>query len=70
MASHTLPRDGDTRQCPQCRDQLFFSSHRPVLSVRTTFAGPAQTSLGGIRYERGWFCRNGNCDYRELDGSA
>jgi hypothetical protein len=70
MSTHILARDGGERRCPQCRDLLYFSSHHPVLSVRTVFTGPVETSTGSIHYKRGWFCRNGNCDYRELDGEA
>ena len=69
MGDSPLLTDGDTRQCPQCRDTLVFSSRYPVLAV-----GMALQTTGRerarIRYERAWVCRNGGCDYRELVGDA
>lgn len=50
--------DGDTRQCPQCRDTLVFSSRYPVLAVGIALQTTGR-ERARIRYERAWVCRNG-----------
>jgi len=68
MTAPRHPTDGDTRQCPQCRDVLVFSSRYPVLTVGMALTRPRSDVRDRIRYEPAWVCRNGGCDYRELLG--
>ena len=68
MSPYNAPSDGDTRRCPQCRETLVFNSRHPVISVGMAMLRSG--APGGIRYERAWVCKNGNCDYREFEGDA
>ena len=72
MAMRALrrPVDGDIRQCPKCRNTLVFRSRYPILLVGLMLEKNGSEPADRIRYERGWVCRNGACDYREADGTA
>jgi hypothetical protein len=61
------PVDGDTRQCPKCRNTLVFRSRYPILLIGVVLERTGAEPADRIRYERGWVCRNGACDYRESD---
>jgi len=69
MIPSITPKDGDTRRCPQCRATLVFNSRHPVISVGMALLRP-EAAPDGIRYERAWVCKNGNCDYREFEDDA
>lgn len=62
------PVDGDTRPCPKCLNTLVFRNRYPVLLVGVMLERTGSEPADRIRYERGWVCRNGACDYREVDG--
>jgi hypothetical protein len=68
MERYWRPVDGDTRQCPKCRKTLVFRSRYPILVVGSLLERTGSEPADRIRYERGWVCRNGACDYREADG--
>jgi Protein of unknown function (DUF2934) len=40
-----------TRQCPQCRDTLLFSSHYPVLTAGMALSRPRSDVSDGVRYQ-------------------
>jgi hypothetical protein len=70
MQPHWRPVDGDTRQCPKCRHTLVFRSRYPILLVGSMLERTGSEPADRIRYERGWVCRNGACDYREADDNS
>jgi hypothetical protein len=61
------PVDGDTQPCPQCRQTLVFSARYPVLTVGMALVATGVEPGDRIRYARAWVCRNGACDYRDLE---
>jgi hypothetical protein len=67
MRAFRRPVDGDTRQCPKCLHTLVFRSRYPILLVGVMLERAGAEPAQRIRYERGWVCRNGACDYRESD---
>ena len=68
MRAPRQPVDGDTRQCPKCRNTLVFRSRYPILLVGSMLERTGAEPADRVRYGRGWVCRNGACDYREADG--
>ena len=58
--------DGATRQCPDCRDLLVFTSRHPILTIGSRLERTGSEIGDRIRYERAWVCRNVRCDFREL----
>ena len=64
------PVDGDTKPCPRCRQTLAFSSRYPVLTVGMALVAPSVEPGERIRYTRAWVCRNGACDYRDIENDS
>ena len=64
------PLDGDTRPCPLCRQTLVFSSRYPILTVGMALISTGVERADRIRYARAWVCRNGACDYRDIEEDA
>jgi hypothetical protein len=46
---------------------LVFSSRYPVLTVGMALVSPSVEPGERIRYTRAWVCRNGACDYRDIE---
>jgi len=44
-----------------------FRTRYPILLVGLMLERIGAEPADRIRYERGWVCRNGACDYREVD---
>jgi len=63
---YSPPADGDTKPCPQCRQTLVFSGRYPVLTVGMALVATGVEPGDRIRYARAWVCRNGACDYRDI----
>jgi hypothetical protein len=63
----STPVDGDTKPCPQCRQTLVFSSRYPILTVGMALISKGVERGDRIRYTRAWVCRNGACDYRDIE---
>jgi hypothetical protein len=70
MRAFRQPVDGDTRQCPKCLNTLVFRSRYPILLIGVMLERTGAEPADRIRYERGWVCRNGGCDYREADHNS
>ena len=53
------PKNGDRTTCPRCKESTFVYYRRyPVVSQESKYER--------LRYEAGWVCENGRCEYRRL----